>query len=245
MGSKLALLAAVIGLTASQSSFADPAADLMKKGIEQYKAGKYTEAAATLQKVYDLDHKPETLFALAQAQRLAGDCTSAAANYHKVISQVSDVNTAKLVEQNLSLCEKDEPKSEPKPEPKAEPAAPPPPPPPQIITKTVVRDSGATDKLAATMFGVGMLGLGAAGGLYLASSSNADAADNARTLDEHNRLSSRASSESTGMVIAAGVGVAALGYAVFRWTRGGESAKTEVAAVPTSGGGAIWVRSSF
>lgn len=243
MGSKLALLAAVVGLTSAQNSFADPAAELMKKGIEQYKAGKYTEAATTLQRVYDLDHKPETLFALAQAQRLAGDCTSAAANYHKVIAQVSDVNTAKLVQQNLSLCEKDEPKPEPAPVPKSEPA--PPPPPPQIITKTVVRDSGATDKVAATMFGVGMLGLGAAGGLYLASSSNSDAAENARTLDEHNRLASRASSESTGMVIAAGVGVAALGYAVFRWTRGGETSKTEVAAVPTSGGGAIWVSSSF
>jgi tetratricopeptide (TPR) repeat protein len=240
VGSKLAVLAAVVGL--SSAAFADTAGELMKKGIEQYKAGKYTEAAATLQRVYDLDHKPETLFALAQAQRLAGDCTSAAANYHKVIAQVSDVNTARLVQQNLSLCEKDEPKPAPPPEPKAEPAAPPE---PQVITKTVVRDRGKTDKLAATMFGVGMLGLGAAGGLYLASSSNADAADNARTLDEHNRLASRASSESTGMVIAAGVGVAALGYAVFRWTRGGETSKTEVAAVPTTSGGAIWVRSSF
>lgn len=239
MGSKLAVLAAVVGLAAT--AFADPAGELMKKGIEQYKAGKYSDAAATLQKAYDLDRKPETLFALAQAQRLAGDCTSAATNYHKVIAEVPDVNTAKLVEQNLSLCEKDEPK--PAPEPRSVPAAAPTE--PQVITRTVVRDSGKTDKLAATMFGVGMLGLGAAGGLYLASSSNADAADNARTLDEHNRLASRASSESTGMVIAAGLGVAALGYAVFRWTRDGEASKTEVAAVPTTTGGAIWVSSSF
>lgn len=239
MGSKLAVLAGtVIGLAGA--AYADKAGDLMKKGIEQYKSGKYTEAAATLQQVYDLDHKPETLFALAQAQRLAGDCTSAAANYHKVLDQMSDVNTAKLVQQNLSLCEKPEPKPEPAPAPAPAPA---PPPEPQIITKTVV-EPGKTDVLAASLFGVGMLSLGAAGGLYVAASSNADAADKASTLDAHNSLSDKAKTEDVGMVVAAGVGVAAIGYAVFRWTHGSEP-KTEVAAMPTSGGGTLWVSGRF
>lgn len=233
MGSKLAVLAAVIGLCSTAA--ADKAGDLMKKGIEQYKAAKYDDAAKTLQQAYDLDHKPETLFALAQAQRLAGDCTSAAANYHKVIAEISDVNTAKLVQQNLSLCEKDEPKPEPRPEPKPEAV---PPPEPKVITKTVVRETGHTDMVAAAMFGVGMLGLGAAGGLYVASSSNRDAADNARTLDGHNSLASKADGEQTGMFIAAGVGVAAIGYAVFRWTHA-DAPKADVAIVPTTGGGAV------
>ncbi|MBV8758879.1 MAG: hypothetical protein JO257_16450 [Deltaproteobacteria bacterium] len=238
MGSKLAVLAwTVVGLAGA--AYADKAGDLMKKGIDQYKAGKYPEAAATLQQVYDLDHKPETLFALAQAQRLAGDCPSAAANYHKVLDQISDMNTAKLVEQSLALCEP------PKPESKPEPAAPPPAPaPPQIITKTVVQETSKTDVVAASLFGVGMLSLGAAGGLYLAASSNADAADKAATLDAHNSLSDKAKSEDVGMMVAAGVGVVAIGYAVFRWTHGSE-AKTEVAAVPTNGGGALWVSGRF
>jgi tetratricopeptide (TPR) repeat protein len=218
----------------SSTAAADKAGDLMKKGIDLYKAAKYDDAAKALQQAYDLDHKPETLFALAQAQRLAGDCTSAAANYHKVIGEMPDVNVAKLVQQNLSLCEKDEPK--PAPEPRAEPA---PPPEPKVITKTVVRDTGKTDMVAAAMFGVGMLGLGAAGGLYVASSSNRDAADNARTLDEHNSLASKADGEQTGMFIAAGLGVAAVGYAVFRWTRGPDAPKADVAIVPTSGGGSV------
>ena len=141
------------------------------------------------------------------------------------------------MQQNLALCEKSQPNPEPAPQPPPEPAAAPP---PQIITQTVVRDGGTMDKLAATSFGVGMLGLGVAGGLYLAASSNADAANSARTLDEHDRLGSRASSESTGMVIAGAVGVAAIGYAVFRWTRGGETSKTEVAAVPTTTGRRDW-----
>ncbi len=240
MGSKLAVLAwTVVGLAGA--AYADKAGDLMKKGIDQYKAGKYTDAAATLQQAYDLDHKPETLFALAQAQRLSGDCTSAAANYHRVLEQMSDVNTAKLVQQNLALCEKDAPKPEPKPEPVAAPTAPAPE--PQIVTRTVVKE-GKTDVLAASLFGVGMLSLGAAGGLYLAASSNADAADKAATLDAHNSLSDKAKAEDVGMVVAAGVGVVAIGYAVFRWTHGSEP-KTEVAAVPTSGGGALWVSGRF
>lgn len=233
MGSKLAVLAwTVIGLAGA--AYADKAGDLMKKGIDQYKAGKYTDAAATLQQAYDLDHKPETLFALAQAQRLSGDCTSAAANYHKVLEQMSDVNTAKLVQQNLDLCEKAPPTPEP---------APAPPPEPQIVTKTVVKE-GKTDVLAASLFGAGMLSLGAAGGLYLAASSNADAADKASTLDAHNSLADKAKAEDVGMFVAAGVGVAAIGYAVFRWTHGSEP-QTEVAAMPTNGGGALWVSGRF
>ncbi|HSN27233.1 MAG TPA: hypothetical protein VLT45_13145 [Kofleriaceae bacterium] len=239
MGSKLAVLAwTVIGLAGA--AYADKAGDLMKKGIDQYKAGKYTDAAATLQQAYDLDHKPETLFALAQAQRLSGDCTSAAANYHKVLEQMSDVNTAKLVQQNLALCEKEPPKPEPTPEPAPAPATSPE---PQIVTKTVVKE-GKTDVVAASLFGVGMLSLGAAGGLYLAASSNADAADKASTLDAHNSLADKAKGEDIGMIVAAGVGVAAIGYAVFRWTHGSEP-KTEVAAVPTNGGGALWVSGRF
>jgi tetratricopeptide (TPR) repeat protein len=240
VGSKLAILAAVIGLATPAA--ADNAGELMKKGIDLYKAGKYDEAAKALKGAYEADRKPETLFALAQAQRLAGDCTSAAANYHKVIAEVSDMNVAKLVQQNLALCEKDEPKLPP------EPAVAPPPEPapePKIVTRTVVRDVGHTDRVAAMLFGAGMLGLGASGGLYLAASSTRDAADSARTLDDHDRLASRASSEQVGMVVAAGVGLAAVGYAVFRWTRGGEAGKTDVAIVPTTTGGAVWVSSSW
>lgn len=235
MGSKLAVLAAVIAL--SSTAAADKAGDLMKKGIDLYKAAKYDEAAKVLQQAYDLDHKPDTLFALAQAQRLAGDCTHAAANYHQVIAEITDDKTVKLVEQNLALCEK--PAPAPAPEPAPPPAVEAPPPAPTVVTRTVVRDVGHTDKVAAAMFGVGMLGLGAAGGLYVAASASRDAAGTAGTLDEHDRLASKASGEQAGMFIAAGVGIAALGYAVFRWTRGPEAPAADVAIVPAAGGGSV------
>ena len=242
MGSKLTVLAAVVAL--SSTAYADKAADELKKGIDFYKAGKYAEAVPHLEQAQKLAPKPDTLFALAQAQRLSGDCNAAAASYHKVIEQVSDMNVGKLVAQNLALCEQDEPR---KPEPKAEPkedAAPPPE--PKIVEKTVYRDTGKTDKLAAAMFGGGMLALGAAGGFYFAASGNADAADRAKSLEDHDLLSDRASTQRVIMYVAGGAGLAMMGVAIFRWTRGGgESAKADVAVVPASGGGSVFVTSRF
>lgn len=248
MGSKLTVLAAVICL--GGTAVADnPAA--LKKGIELYKAGKYAEARVQIEKAYKADRKPETLFALAQAERLAGDCMAAAAHYKQVISEVSDLNVAKLVQQNLLLCEpsedKPEPKSEPAPKVEDKPEAAPVE--PKIIERTVVREERKTDKLAAVMLGGGMLALGAAGGLYVAASSNADAADLARSLEDHDSLADKAKTERTLMYVAAGAGAVMLGVAVFRFATGGsgkaEKSDASVAVVPNGSGGSLLVTSRF
>jgi tetratricopeptide (TPR) repeat protein len=255
VGSKLSVLAAAItalALVASPAA-ADKTGDLMKQGIEAYKAGKYDEAARILAKAYELDQKPETLFALSQAERLSGDCTTAAEHYHKVIEQISDFNVAKLVQQNLSLCEKSPPPPPPKPETATRSNATttgdikpdsPPPPPPQVITRTVTRDGG-TDKLTAALLGGGMLAIGVAGGLYLAAGANRDGADKALTLEDHNSLQDKANTEQTASLVAAGVGVALLGVAIYRWSTGSESSSTGVAVVPSRGGGTFALTSRW
>jgi tetratricopeptide (TPR) repeat protein len=243
VGSKLTVLAAIVALAGT--AYADPASDALKKGIDLYKAGKYAEAIPHLEKAHGLDGKPDTLFALAQAQRLSGDCNAAAANYHKVIEQVSDMNVAKLVQQNLTICEPDQPK-QPEPaadkreQPQAAPAK------PEVVERTVVRDVGHTDKLAAAMFGGGMLAVGVAGGLYVAASNNADAADRAKSLEDHDLLADRATGQRTIMYVAGGVGVAMMGFAIYRWASGGEKQqKTDVSLVPTSSGGQLVVGGRF
>jgi tetratricopeptide (TPR) repeat protein len=244
VGSKLTVLAALIALGGTAQS--GPADDAMKKGIELYKAGKYADAIPHLERAHKLDGKPDTLFALAQAQRLAGDCRNAAQNYKKVIEQVSDFTVAKLVQQNLTLCEPDEPKPAVTSEPREELAASAE---PRVVEQTVVREVRRTDKVAAVMFGGGMLALGAAGGFYVAASNNADAADRARSLEDHDLLADRATTQRTIVYVAGGLGAAMIGFAVFRWTRGSSTdraeATTDVAVVPTSGGGALWVTSRF
>jgi tetratricopeptide (TPR) repeat protein len=243
VGSKLSVLAAVVALAGT--AYADKAADELKKGIDAYKAGNYAEAIAHLEKAHKLAPKPDTLFALAQAQRLNGDCITAATNYHKVLDQVTDLNVAKAVHANLLLCEPEEPKKaepvteERRDEPKDEPK-------PQVVEKTVVREVGGhTDKLAATMFGAGMLAVGVAGGLYVAASNNADAADRAKSLEDHDLLADRATSQRTILYVAGGVGVAMMGFAIYRWSRGDNQAKADVALVPSSGGGSLYVTSRF
>lgn len=242
MGSKLAILAAVIAIGSASVARADQATELFKQGTEAYKQGNYADASRLLQKAYDLDHNVNTLFALAQAERLLGECKLAVPHYKKVLDEMSDLNVAKLVQQNLSLCEKQDPSlAEPKPEPKETKSEPQPP--PQIVTKTVTRDVGHSDKVAATMATLGALALGASGGLYLAASANRDAADKARTLEDHNTLSDRADSDQKMMFVAAGAGVAMLGYAIYRWTSGSSetSSTSAVSIVPTrTGGGVAW-----
>ncbi len=245
MGSKLTVLAAVICL--GGTAVADNAA-VLKKGIELYKAGKYAEARVQIEKAYKADPKPETLFALAQAERLAGDCVAAAAHYKQVISEVSDLNVAKLVQQNLLICEPDAGK----PEPEVEPVKVVEPSPPvvetKIVERPVVRVEHRTDKLAMVMLGGGMLALGAAGGLYVAASSNADAADVARSLEDHDRLADKAKSERTLMYISAGAGALMLGVAVYRFATGGskqEKSDAGVAVVPNGSGGSLLVTSRF
>ena len=227
---------AVVLLTAPVAH-AEDAAELAKQALEQYKAGKYAEAAKLYSRAYDLDGKPDTLFSLAQAERLSGDCKQAVVHYHKVIEQVSDFNVARLVQQNLKLCGNEE--DQPPPTTATQPAQSAAPAEPQVVTRTVVREHSRVDALAMTMFGAGMLAIGTAGGLYLAAGANDDAADKAFTIDDANDLHDRAKNERIASAVTAGVGVALVGVAVFRWTTAKDSTSTGVAIAPASGGGSV------
>lgn len=235
-------IAISIVLATTTIAAADTASDLIKQGLDQYKAGQYEDARRSLTKAYELDRKPETLFALAQAERLAGDCKAAIPHYRKVIELVPDFNVAKLVQQNLSLCGVAEPPPTEDTDATSDPVQAPP---PTTIVRTEVRP---TDKLAVMLFGIGALSIGSAGGLYLAASANRDAADKARTLGDHDELFDRSKIQTTASAIAAGIGVTLITVAVVRWARGGEPSDkpgADVAIVPLSGGGAVSFSSSW
>ncbi len=236
MRSKLTL-AVLLLATAARAETPD---ELLKRGLALYKDGKYAEAVVVLKQAYDADPKPEVLFPLAQAERLAGNCTAAAEHYKKILEQIGDINTAKLVRQSLELCEP--PTPTPGPAPKCEPTtkAPESGPP-----KTVVREVGHTDRVAVIAAGGGALALGAAVGLYFAASSTRDAADRAGSLASHDTLADRADSERNAMIVTASIGAAALGFATFRFLTHTDARRTDVAVVPTSRGGAVWLTRSW
>ncbi len=253
MGSKLALLAAaeliaisLIGRDASADD-ARKARDLFKKGVDEYTAKMYDDAAATLAASYALDPKPDALFAQAQAERLGGHCHEAILHYRHLLETANDLPTIKAVQTNLAACppEDSQPvKVEPKvevPTEKVEPAA------PQIVTKTVVREVPKSDRLSTVLFAGGMLGLGVGAGLYVASNGALDDADHARTLDDHEKFTDRAKLERTLAYGVAGAGAALITVAVIRWATGGSSRSSgsEVAVTPTSGGGMLSLSSAW
>lgn len=214
------IAAAAIALSVRPAS-ADELGDLMKQGSQAYQDGRYDDAIAKLDKAYELSPKPEILFALAQAERLGGHCPAALTHYKKVLEKMTDLDTAKLIEGNVALCEKTEAVDTDRPREKETPGP----------TKTVVRVEHHTDKLALTSFAIGALGLGAAGGLYVASNATRDAAAGAPTLDGNHSLNSRADLERGMSYGAAGVGVALVTFAIYRWVSASDEQPPAAVAV--------------
>jgi len=235
VGSKLPVLAAV-QLIAIASAAAQPPGDVMKQGIDAYKAGDYDKAASLLDRAYKADARPETLFALAQAERLGGHCDKAVPHYKKLLEKTTDLAQAKLIQNNLGLCEA----TAPTPEPAAAPA----PAKPEVITKTVVRETHRTDKLATAMLCGGMLGVGGGVGLFVAANRATSDARVARTLEDHDRLLDKASRDRVLAFVAAGVGAGLITGAIVKWSLGG-STKSEVALVPSAHGATFALSGRF
>lgn len=239
MGSKLTVLAVqLIAFAAAPAAHAEPtAAELAKQGIEAYKANQYDAAILKLSRSYDLDPKPETLFALAQAERLAGHCDRAVPHYRELLASMSDLAAARLVQNSLALCGQDEPKPPPAP---ASPAGATPAPAPKVIVREVRRG----DALATTLLAGGMLVLGGGAGLYLSSRASFDAADDAGTLQAHDDLDARGRRDRTLAIVAGGAGVAMIGVAIYRLAAG-KPRSTEVSVAPISGGTLMYVSSRW
>lgn len=244
MGSKLAILAAGLTLAVAGAANAEPSADdLMKQGIEAYKTANYAQAIKLLGRSYELSPKPDTLFALAQAERLDGNCPLAVEHYRKLLAQTSEINAAKLIQTNLALCEKQEPVAKPPPPVPVATQPAPTPPAPAVTTKVVVR--GGTDHVAIALFAVGTLGLGAGTGLYIAANGARTDAKTAGTLDAYHAANDREDRDRALSYIAFGAGAGLIGYAIVRWVSAPSASSTEVALTPTDGGSTVWVRGSW
>jgi len=207
------VIAAAAIVVSARPAAADEVGDLLKQGAAAYQDGRYDDAIAKLQKAYDLQPKPDTLFALAQAERLGGHCPSAIKHYKQVLEKMTDLETSKLIQGNVALCEKTEAVVTDKPK------DPVPPVPPPTATRTVVREHH-TDYLAVASMATGTLALGAGVGLFVASGATRDAAAGAKTLDDNHTLNDRADLQRGLSYVALGAGVGLVGFAVYRWATG-------------------------
>jgi tetratricopeptide (TPR) repeat protein len=101
------ILVALVAVSAV--AYADPNAQAkahFKQGRDYQEQGYYAKAAEEYKAAYELDRRPEMLFNIAQAYRLAGDCDESAWMYRRFLdtNPVGDHRT--LAESHLASVEK-------------------------------------------------------------------------------------------------------------------------------------------
>jgi tetratricopeptide (TPR) repeat protein len=198
---------------------------LLQQGVELYRVGKYDDAIAALQRSYELDAKLDTLYALAQAERLGGHCPDALVHYNKILETATEPSLAGAVKNNMGLCvtAKDRDKHESTPS-----------------AAVVITKPPRPSPLVVTMLAGGGVVLGTSVGLLVAASSSQDAAGTAMTFDEYDRLTRRAGLERGLGYTFAALGVAGLGASVYLMVR--KESPPPVSGAVTSQGAAVFVQ---
>ena len=76
------------------------------EGLKHFETKRYEDAIQLFQTGYELDPKPEFLFALGQAERLSGDCRSAIVYYRDFQSSKASVEAKKAAKEQENKCTK-------------------------------------------------------------------------------------------------------------------------------------------
>jgi tetratricopeptide (TPR) repeat protein len=241
MDARLAILAAAQVVLATGIASADTnkkalGRQLFELGIEEYKAKQYDAAVASMGKAYALDPQPDTLYALAQSQRLANNCKDAITNYQKLLDTTKDESTLSTVKASLALCQQIESGQKPASDQLIDPKSVEQRDAPTIQIRTVYRTERHNDRLTIAMYAVGGVALGGAATTYLLARSTRNDADHATSLADYNDLYDRAARLRWVSYGAATVGLALVGVATYRVIWGNKDTPPDVALVPVSGG---------
>jgi tetratricopeptide (TPR) repeat protein len=226
----------------------------LERGLKHFTEREYEAAIAEFEAGQKLDPRPDIIFALAQAERLSGDCASAVLYYREFLAGEPSEKQAEAARTNLERCEKVLATSrareqeeaarkaaavEAAPAPTAPVAAPPPPP-----AEIRIRRPWYTDVLGDVLLGAGVAAAGAGGYFWLQSASSRDAALDATSYDDYTAHLDDAKQERTIAIGALSAGGVLATAAVIRYlTRGDQVERAPVAIVPAPGG--IGIAASF
>jgi tetratricopeptide (TPR) repeat protein len=210
----------VAALFAAVAAHASPASDLLERGLRSYAVGRYDEAIAAFQRGYELEARPDFLYALGQAQRMKGDCRDAVASYRAYLRTSPPERGAAPARQNLERCEH-ELANAPPPSPTV--VEPPPavvPPPPAMPPSSPPRRA-RDDRAAAVLAGVGGAAVVAGAALWGVGESGARSLADATTYDQYAAHGADAGAfgrERTAGIVTLAVGGALVTVAVARWS---------------------------
>jgi tetratricopeptide (TPR) repeat protein len=225
----------------------------LDRGLKHFAEREYEKAIAEFEAGQKLDPRPDLVFALAQAERLSGDCASAVLYYREFLAGEPPEKQAEAARTNLERCEnvlatsrarEDEAAAKAAPPPSVEPTPAPvatePPPPAEIR----IRRPWYTDVLGDVLLGTGVAAAGVGGYFWLRSADSRDAALDATDYGEYTARLDDAKLERTIAIGALSAGGVLVTAAVVRYlTRGDHVERAPVALVPSPGG--LGIAASF
>lgn len=248
------LLALLSGPASAEDDAKAKAKARIAAGTRLYNIQQYDQAAAEYEQAYLLDPEPEYLYAIAQAQRLGGDCVKALRSYNAYLrTNPADDSKARA---NIARCEQDLKDHPPAPDSLTivpgpvvlPPSAPLPPPPPQAPPRMVSRP-WTRDWIGHALVGGGVAIAATGAVLYLDGRSAIADHNAAATYDQFSAMHAAVDAARTRQLIgvtalAAGGGVILGGvlHYVFH-TR--PFAERTVSATLTPGGASIVVGGAF
>jgi len=223
----LALLAPAPAAAQSPPAEAQEAADHFARGMRHFNIQEWPEAIQEFKAAYNLDARLEFLWALAQAQRLSGDCGAAVKSYQAVLRSNPSPQQGTAANELIAKCQSAAPPPAPEPKgsppPTPPPAGPPSPPAPRASTLPAepapaspppASPPPAPERWYADGLGHGLFFGGAAvtvGGVVALVLGNG----RVTTGNEATDYASAASAKQTGQTLQrVGVGVAAAGGAL-------------------------------
>jgi hypothetical protein len=218
-------------------------------GLDHFPKTEYAEAIDELKMSYALEPATDTLYALAQAERLNHNCPAAIKLYTKYMGQSISPVEQQAASSGLAKCahesnQDDDDTSVTPTTPKVEPKKPPedkkivetPPPPPPHGSPWY------TDVLGDVLVGAGIVGLAIGGIEFAASSSAADAAGAATTYGDYQSNIEDAQSKRTIAIIGLSAGSALVIGGIIRYatrSSGPKESSTNVGAWLGGGGGVV------
>ena len=263
---RVPLLVLAACIAAATPALADDAKakakQLYDEGLRHYNLGEYTDAIAAWRQAYLVEPKPLLLFNLGQAYRLSGDCAQALTFYDSYLREEKAIKNQDDVDRAVAECKAAKPAEPaqvvaPVPPPPAEPAAATPPPVPttatphgDVVATATIRDPhrGHTERIVGLAFGAAGVASGAFGiyfaihGKQLSNDLNGWNQAWGPAQESEQRAGEAA---NTRAWLFGGAGVACVVAGAVTYWLGARAATSDVALVPTRGGGAVAWRVAF
>jgi hypothetical protein len=242
---RAALAIAFLGAAAAAARAQAPSGELPEvvearrhfdAGQARFEAGDYRAAIEEFRVGYAIEQKRVFLYALAQAERLAGDCAAAVPHYEAFLRTNPPPEMASHAEKGMAGCPQTPRTPLPESQPASLPAAPPPPPrpPPPPPARPFWQDP-----LGDALVIGGVVALGVGVGFSAAARSSASAADRADSLAEYEDFAVEARGRRRIAAVSLGAGVALAAAGVVRWVLIAREPEPAAPAVSFVDGGAL------